>query len=93
MAAAPGSGGRAVNGHDANGMVLARITDSLAYGLADPSARGQEIQAPMANRLWLGQFPRDHETPVRRRLELTADLATASGRRRSRPWKTRRSID
>jgi hypothetical protein len=37
MAAAPGSGGRAVIGHDVNGMVLARITDSLAYGLADPS--------------------------------------------------------
>ena len=93
MAAAPGSGGRAVNGHDVNGMVLARITDSLAYGLADPSAGGQEIQAPKANRLWHGELPMDHETPVRRRLELTAVLATASGRRRSRPWKTRRSID
>ena len=94
MAAAPGSAGRAVNGHDVNGMVLARITDSLAYGLADTSASGQEIQVPMANRLWHGEFPMDHETPVRRRLELTAVLATASGRRRSRPWKTQdRSID
>ncbi len=36
MAAAPGSGGRAANGHDVSGMVLARITEFLAYGLADP---------------------------------------------------------
>ena len=26
------------------------------------AAGGQEIQAPMANRLWHGEFPMDHET-------------------------------
>jgi hypothetical protein len=37
MAVASGSGVHALNGHDVNGMVSARITDSFAYGLADPS--------------------------------------------------------
>jgi hypothetical protein len=38
MAAAPGSGGRGLNGAAVAGMVSGRITDSLAYGLADPFA-------------------------------------------------------
>jgi hypothetical protein len=33
-----------------------------ASNAVDWAAGGQEIQAPMANRLWHGEFPMDHET-------------------------------
>ena len=58
MAAASGSGGRAVNGHDVNGMVLARITDalSLAYGPSalrhfDPPVLGMVSDFPASTNL------------------------------------------
>ena len=91
MAAAPGSGGRAVNGHDVNGMVLARITDSLAYGLAEPpttlGADGPGARAIPQGLEAVDPIPA--MTLARRARRKSRSTRARASRSRVRSWQTR----